>query len=95
MRIHDADTTLDGPTRTDATAATPGGSGRAKDAGRAAASRGDVSTTVVLSARAQELSAQTDPARSARVSALREQFQRGELRIDTHAIAAKLVGDDA
>jgi flagellar biosynthesis anti-sigma factor FlgM len=54
-----------------------------------------VSTSVTLSARAQELSAKTDPARSARVSALREQVQNGTFKIDAQSIAGKLVGDDS
>jgi flagellar biosynthesis anti-sigma factor FlgM len=95
MRIHDAYTKLNGPTRTDATSGTRDASGRAKDAGAARQAPGEPSTSVVLSARAQELSAQTDPARSARVSALREQIQGGTFKIDPQAIAAKLVGDDS
>lgn len=94
MRIHDAYTKLNGPTRTDATAAPRDAAARAKDAGRAPAP-GQVSTSVVLSARAQELSAQTDPARSARVSALRDQIQAGTFKIDAQSIAAKLIGDDS
>lgn len=94
MRIHDAYTKLNGPTRTDATAGTRDAAGRAKDAGRALPA-GEASTNVVLSARAQELSARTDPGRSARVSALRDLVQRGELRVDARAIAAKLMGGDS
>ncbi len=94
MRIHDAYTKLNGPTRTDATAGTPNAAGRAKDAGRAAPT-GDASTKVVLSARAQELSTRMDPARSARVTALREQVQNGTFKIDAQSIAAKLMGDDS
>jgi flagellar biosynthesis anti-sigma factor FlgM len=94
MRIHDAYTKLNGPTRTDATTGTRDAAARAKDAGRAAVP-GEVSTSVVLSARAQELSAQTDPARSARVSALRDQIQGGTFKVDPQSIAAKLIGDDS
>lgn len=94
MRIHDAYTKLNGPTRTDAAAVARDAGARAKDAGRAA-TPGEVSTSVNLSARAQELSARTDPARSARVSALREQVQNGTFKIDARSIAAKLVGDDS
>lgn len=94
MRIHDAYTKLNGPTRTDATAGARDAAARAKDAGRAA-TPDDVSTSVTLSARAQELSAKTDPARSARVSALRDQVHNGTFRIDAQSIAAKLMGDDS
>jgi flagellar biosynthesis anti-sigma factor FlgM len=94
MRIHDAYTKLNGPTRTDAATGTRDTAARAKDAGRAATPH-DVSTSVSLSARAQELSAKTDPARSARVAALREQVQNGTFTIDAHAIAGKLVGEDS
>ena len=94
MRIHDAYTKLNAPTRTDAMSSTRDAAARAKDAGRAA-TPGDVSTSVTLSARAQELSAKTDPARSARVSALRDQVQNGSFRVDAQSIAAKLVGDDS
>lgn len=93
MRIHNAYTLLDRPTRTDATTGTPDAKGRANGAG-GTARPGEVSTSVALSPRARELSAQSDPS-AARVSALREQIQRGELRIDANAIAAKLIGDDA
>ena len=94
MRIHDAYTKLNGPTRTDATAGTRDAAARTKDAGRAA-TPGDVSTSVTLSARALELSAKTDPTRSARVSALRDQVQNCTFKIDARSIAAKLVGDDS
>ncbi len=94
MRIHDAYTKLNGPTRTDAATGTRDAAARAKNAGRPAAP-GDVSTSVTLSARAQELSAKTDPARSARVSALRDQVLNGTFKIDPQSIAAKLVGDDS
>jgi flagellar biosynthesis anti-sigma factor FlgM len=95
MRIHDAYTKLNGPTRTDATNGTRDAGARAKDAGAAGKATGEVSTSVVLSARAQELSAKTDPARSARVTALRAQVQAGTFKIDPQSIAAKLVGDDS
>jgi|GEM_PF-2942690 len=95
MRIHDAYTKLNGPTRTDATAGARGAAAGAKEAASRAAVPGEVSTSVTLSARAQELSAQTDPARSARVTALREQVQNGTFKIDAQSIAAKLVGDDS
>ena len=94
MRIHDAYTKLNGPTRTDAMAGTRDAAARAKDAGRAGPA-GDVSTSVTLSARAQELEAKTDPTRSARVSALRDQVQNGTFRIDAQSIAATLMGDDS
>jgi flagellar biosynthesis anti-sigma factor FlgM len=94
MRIHDAYTKLDRPTAADGPAAAAGEAGtRAKDAARSAAGT-QVSTSVTLSARARELSAAASPS-TAKVAALREQLQRGELKVDAHAIAAKLVGVDA
>ena len=93
MRIHDAYTKLDRPTAADGPAAAGGPATRAKDAARSAAGT-PVSTSVTLSARAQELSAAASQS-NAKVTALREQLQRGELKVDAHAIAAKLVGVDA
>ena len=94
MRIHDAYTKLDRPTAADGAAAPKGDAAtRAKDAARSGAST-SVNTSVTLSARARELSAASATS-TAKVAALREQLQRGELKVDAHAIAAKLVGVDA
>jgi flagellar biosynthesis anti-sigma factor FlgM len=93
MRIHDAYTKLDRPTAADGAAPAGDAAARAKDAARSSAST-SVNTSVTLSPRARELSAAAGTS-SAKVAALREQLQRGELKVDAHAIAAKLVGVDA
>jgi len=95
MRIHDAYTKLDRPTRADGPVNAGGIGARAKDAGRAVPgnSTTSASTNVTFSARAQELSSMADPS-AAKVSALREQLKNGTFRVDAHAIASKLLGDD-
>lgn len=95
MRIHDAYTKLDRPTRADGPANADALGTRAKDAGRTAPGNNttSASTNVTFSARAQELSSMADPS-AAKVSALREQLKNGSFRVDAHAIASKLIGDD-
>jgi flagellar biosynthesis anti-sigma factor FlgM len=94
MRISDAYTKLDRPTRTDGPANAGEVGTRAKESGRSATGSGAaVSTSVTLSARAQELASMADPS-AARVSALRDKMSRGELRVDAQAIASKLIGED-
>lgn len=94
MRIHDAYTKLDRPIAADGPAAAgDAGTRAAKDASRSAAGT-PVSTSVTLSSRARELSASASQS-TAKVTALREKLQRGELEVDADAIAAKLVGVDA
>jgi len=95
MRIHDTYTKHDRATRAEGPVAGEKVGHGAKDAARASHTTGNTaSTSVTFSPRARELASLADPS-AARVSALREQLQRGELRVDAHAIASKLIGDDA
>jgi flagellar biosynthesis anti-sigma factor FlgM len=94
MRIHDAYTKLDRPTAADGAAPTGDAATRAKDAARSAGTSTSVNTSVSLSPRARELSAASATS-TAKVAALRDKLQRGELQVDAHAIAGKLVGVDA
>jgi flagellar biosynthesis anti-sigma factor FlgM len=93
MRIRDAYTKLDRPTRAEGPAAA---GTRAKDAGHSApaAKAESASTNVSLSARAQELASRAT-AETGKVAALREQVKSGQLRVDARAIASKMMGDEA
>jgi len=94
MRIHDAYTKLDRLDRTTGPGQAGSVSGGAAKGAGAAPAPGAVSTSVSLSARAQELSSLAEPA-SAKVQALRARIQAGTFQVDARAIAQKLVGDDA
>jgi flagellar biosynthesis anti-sigma factor FlgM len=93
MRIHDAYTGLNGPTRSGGASAT-GEVGKGAKEGAARAADAASSTNVKLSAKAVALADLADPG-SAKIDALRERVRNGTLRVDAHAIASKLLGGDS